>query len=385
MKNLKEYYKNIIRIKGVDIMERGHSKLGYFTSSFIGILVGAGLLLAITQYNPFVKGTTTDKNINTTSSGVQQLNIQKTGTTSISIVAKNLMPTVVGITSTINPTPTESGESGVGSGIIVDKKGYILTNNHVASKQSNDISVSLFDGRELKGTVIWADESLDLAILKITGDNLIVAPIGDSNILTVGDPAIAIGNPLGLTFQRTVTSGIISAINRTIGESGGIFMEDLLQTDASINPGNSGGPLININGQVIGINTVKVTSAEGMGFAIPINIAKPILKSIVEKGVFITPIIGIQGMDKQMEGFVPGIKVQNGIYVYQVKSGSPAELQGIKKGDTILSINGASLNTMIEFRSNLYSIGVGNSAALKVRGSDGKEKDINIKLQGVTS
>ena len=162
-------------------------------------------------------------------------------------------------------------------------------------------------------------------------------------------------------------------------------MEDLLQTDASINPGNSGGPLININGQVIGINTVKVTSAEGMGFAIPINIAKPILKSIVEKGVFITPIIGIQGMDKQMEGFVPGIKVQNGIYVYQVKSGSPAELQGIKKGDTILSINGASLNTMIEFRSNLYSIGVGNSAALKVRGSDGKEKDINIKLQGVTS
>lgn len=372
-----------MKIKGVDNMERGHSKLGYFISSFIGILVGAGLLLAVIQYSSLMKGTATNNNINSTSSEIQQPNIQKTGTTSISIVAKNLMPAVVGITSTTNPTSTSKGESGVGSGIIVDKKGYILTNNHVASKQSNDISISIFDGRELKGKVVWTDESLDLAVLKITGDNLTVAPLGDSKMLTVGDPAIAIGNPLGLTFQRTVTSGIISAINRTIGESDGIFMEDLLQTDASINPGNSGGPLINISGEVIGINTVKVTSAEGMGFAIPINIVKPILKSIEEKGVFVTPIIGIQGIDKQMAGFVPSIKVQNGIYVYQVKGGSPADLQGIKKGDIILSVNGTSVNTMVEFRSNLYSIGVGNLVTLKIKGSDKKQRDINIKLEGI--
>ena len=364
-------------------MGRGNSKLGYFMSSFIGIFVGAGLLLAIIQYSPIVKNTVTDKNESPKTSVVQQPSIQKTGTSDISIVAKNLMPAVVGITSTTKPTRTSKGETGVGSGIIVDKKGYILTNNHVASKQANDITVSLFDGRDLKGKVVWADESLDLSILKITGDNLTVAPLGDSKILTVGDTAIAIGNPLGLTFQRTVTSGIISAINRTIGESGGLFMEDLLQTDASINPGNSGGPLININSEVIGINTVKVTSAEGMGFAIPINIVKPILKSIQEKGVFITPIIGIQGIDKQMAGFVPGIKVQKGIYVFEVKSGSPADLQGIKKGDIILSVNGTPVNTMIDLRSSLYSIGVGNSVTLKVIGSDEKERDINIKLVGV--
>jgi serine protease Do len=240
----------------------------------------------------------------------------------------------------------------------------------------------LFDGREIKGKLIWSNEGLDLAILKITGDNLTVAPLGDSKMLTVGDTAIAIGNPLGLTFQRTVTSGIISAINRTIGEVGGIFMEDLLQTDASINPGNSGGPLININGEVIGINTVKVTSAEGMGFAIPINIVKPILKSIEEKGSFVTPVIGIQGIDKQMAGYIPGIKVQNGIYVYQVVNGSSADLQGIKKGDIILSVNGTSVNTMVEFRSNLYSIGVGNLVKLNIKGSDGKERNVNIKLEG---
>ena len=226
------------------------------------------------------------------------------------------------------------------------------------------------------------DERLDLAVLKITGDNLTVAPLGDSKILTVGDTAIAIGNPLGLTFQRTVTSGIISAINRTIGEPGGLFMEDLLQTDASINPGNSGGPLININSEVIGINTIKVTSAEGMGFAIPINIIKPILKSIEEKGDFISPIIGIQGIDKQMAGFISDIKVQNGIYVYEVKSGSPADLQGIKKGDIILSVNGTSVNTMVEFRSKLYSVGVGNSITLKVKGNNKKERNINVKLVG---
>ncbi|MCB2294985.1 trypsin-like peptidase domain-containing protein [Clostridium algoriphilum] len=363
-------------------MERGNSKLGYFISSFIGILVGAGLLFAIVQYSPFVKGTVTEKNLNPKTSVIQQPVIRKTGTSTISIVAKNLMPAVVGVTSTINSTATSKGGSVVGSGIIVDKKAYILTNNHVANKQANDITVSLFDGRDLKGKVVWSDEGLDLAVLKISGDNLTVAPLGDSKILTVGDTAIAIGNPLGLTFQRTVTSGIISAINRTIGEPGGLFMEDLLQTDASINPGNSGGPLININSEVIGINTVKVTSAEGMGFAIPINIVKPILKSIKEKGNFVTPIIGIQGIDKQMAGFVSDIKVQKGIYVYEVKSGSPAELQGIKKGDIILSVNGTSVNTMVEFRSNLYSIGVGNSVTLKIKGSNNKEKNINIKLVG---
>jgi S1-C subfamily serine protease len=238
---------------------------------------------------------------------------------------------------------------------------------------------------KVKGKVVWADENLDMAVVKINADKLTPAQLGDSRALSVGDAAIAIGNPLGLTFQRTVTAGIISAMNRTIGEPGRMFMEELLQTDASINPGNSGGPLININGKVIGINTVKVSSAEGMGFAIPINLAKPILKSIEEKGSFITPIIGIQGIDKQMAGFTNNIKVEKGIYVYDSIIGGPANQQGIKKGDIILSVNGKLTNTMIDFKTELYNAGVGNSVTLKVKSSDGNEREVEVKLDSAQS
>lgn len=356
-------------------------KLGYFLSSLLGALVGAGLIFVI--YN---SGTSNGIQIPKTTQikqekVVQPVSVEKTGTSTISIVAKKTIPAVVGITSKVNPGIYTQGESGVGSGIIVDERGYILTNNHVAGKQTDEILVSLYDGREVKGKVIWADENLDMAVVKINADKLIPVPLGDSDVLSVGDTAIAIGNPLGLTFQRTVTSGIISAMNRTIGEAGGMFMEDLLQTDASINPGNSGGPLININGEVIGINTVKVTSAEGMGFAIPINLAKPILKSIEEKGRFVTPIIGIQGIDKQMAGFTKNIKVEKGIYVYDSITGGSANKQGIKKGDIILSVNGKLINTMIDFKTALYTVGVGNSVALKVKSSDGSEKDIKVMLE----
>lgn len=364
-------------------MARCNSKLAYFLSSFIGILVGAGLLLVLIKYNPIEKTTTKEENVDYKTTVIQQPIIQKTGSSTISIVAKNLMPAVAGIMATTNATSTSKAITGFGSGIIVDKKGYILTNNHVAGKQSVDILVSLFDGRDLRGKVVWSDESLDLSVLKIAEDNLTVALIGDSKILTVGDTAIAIGNPLGQTFQRTVTSGIISAINRTIDEPDGMFMEDLIQTDASINPGNSGGPLININSEVIGINTAKVESAEGIGFAIPINIVKPILKSIDEKGVFITPIIGIKGLDKQMVGYVSGAKVQKGIRVYEVKSGSPADLQGIKTGDIILSVSGTPVNTIIELKSSLFSAGVGNSVTLKIKRNYEKERNINVKLVGI--
>lgn len=365
--------------------DKNKGKFGYFLSSLLGVLVGAGLVFGI--YNV---DTSTSTQISKTTQvrqeqGEGQISSQKTGTSTISVVAKKLMPAVVGITSTVNPGIYKQGESGVGSGIIVDERGYILTNNHVVSKKTDEILVSLYDGREVKGKVVWADENLDMAVVKINANKLVAAPLGDSDALSVGDTAVAIGNPLGLTFQRTVTSGIISAMNRTIGEEGGVFMEDLLQTDASINPGNSGGPLININGEVIGMNTVKVTSAEGMGFAIPINLAKPILKSIEEKGSFATPIIGIQGVDKQMAGFTTNIKVDNGIYVYESIIGGPAYKQGIRKGDVILSVNGKQTNTMISFKTELYTAGVGNTISLKVKSADGSEKDIKVKLESAKS
>lgn len=364
-------------------MGNNKGKFGYFLSSLIGVLVGAALVFGIYNLGTATSTQTSKITQMKQEQGERPVNIQKTGTSTISVVAKKLMPSVVGITSTVNPGIYKQGESGVGSGMIVDDRGYILTNNHVASKQTDEILVSLYDGREVKGKVVWADENLDMAIVKINADKLIAAPLGDSDALSVGDTAIAIGNPLGLTFQRTVTSGIISAMNRTIGEAGGMFMEDLLQTDASINPGNSGGPLININGEVIGINTVKVTSAEGMGFAIPINLVKPILKSIKEKGSFVTPIIGIQGIDKQMAGFTTNIKVEKGIYVYESIIGGPANKQGIKKGDIILSVNSKLTNTMISFKTEIYTAGVENSVTLRVKSSDGSEKDIKVKLKSV--
>ena len=147
--------------------------------------------------------------------------------------------------------------------VIVSGDGYILTNHHVAGGRNKKIIVSLSDGREVEGTTVWSESVLDLAIVKVNADRLTEVPLGNSDEITVGEPAIAIGNPLGLQFQRSVTSGVISALDRTIKietDEGYNYMEDLIQTDASINPGNSGGPLLNQKGEVIGINTVKVAS-----------------------------------------------------------------------------------------------------------------------------
>lgn len=358
------------------------NKLGYFASSLFGVIVGAALIIGGNK-SGYITLNTPNSLVQLKDTEAQPVvSIQNSNTLSISSIAKNLTPAVVGITSTTNPSIIAKGESGVGSGIIVDEKGYIITNNHVASKEADEIIVSLYDGREVNGKVVWADEGLDLAVVKINADKLTVAPLGNSENLVVGDGVVAIGNPLGLTFQRTVTSGIISAVNRTIGEPGDIFMEDLIQTDASINPGNSGGPLINLNGEVIGINTIKVPSAEGMGFAIPINIVKPILKSILEKGTFVTPLIGIQGLDKQMASFTSDITVSKGIYVYEAIKGGAADKAGIKNGDIILSINNKAVDTMLGLKYELYNAGVGTSVTITVQGKDGKEKNIEVKLEG---
>ena len=180
-----------------------------------------------------------------------------------------------------------SQDLGLGTGIIVSKNGYILTNEHVSG--SSSCYVTLSNGNVSKAKTIWSDDNLDLSIVKVNEKFNVSANLGDSNNIKIGESVYAIGNPIGYEFQRTVTSGIISGKDRKIKleEKGHeVYMEDLIQTDATINPGNSGGPLINNSGEVIGINTVKITSAEGIGFAIPINIIKPIIKSYEETGNF---------------------------------------------------------------------------------------------------
>lgn len=273
---------------------------------------------------------------------------------------------------------------GLGSGIIVDSNGYILTNHHVAGGKNKRIIVTLSGGQNLDGTTLWSDPVIDLAVVKVNVTGLPAAKLGDSNSLRVGEPAIAIGNPLGLQFQRTVTSGIISALNRTIQidtEQGTNFMEDLIQTDASINPGNSGGPLMNAKGEVIGINTVKVASAEAIGFAIPINLAKPIINSFINKGTFNEPYLGLFAYDREVMPYVnPAIKVDGGVYVARLDSGSPAAASGIKVGDVIKKIDGVNVQTMVDLRTQVYSKNPNDKVTLTVV-SDGTENQVTTTLE----
>jgi len=267
-------------------------------------------------------------------------------------------------------------EIGVGSGVIVSQDGYILTNNHVAGGKSRRIIVSFADGRNVDGEVVWADPVLDLAVVKVNLTGLTPLALGDATRLSVGEPAIAIGNPLGLEFQRTVTSGIISALNRTIRietESGTNYMEDLIQTDASINPGNSGGPLLNSNAEVIGINTVKVSSAEAMGFAIPINIAKPIIDKLVTEGKFTEPYLGFFAYDKGVLQYMFGDEAQQmGLYVAHVDPEGPAYKAGVREGCLIKQVDGIDITTMLQLRTYIYSKNPGDTVNIThlMHGSD---------------
>ena len=175
---------------------------------------------------------------------------------------------------------------GLGTGVIVSENGYILSNEHVTGSKYSNCYVTLENGKTYTANVVWSDSVVDLSISKINMKNLPYAKLGDSDNVRVGETVYAIGNPIGFEFQRTVTSGIISAVNRTVRideEGKSTYMEDLIQTDATINPGNSGGPLINADGLIIGINSVKITTAEGIGFATPINIIKPIIERYMKE------------------------------------------------------------------------------------------------------
>ncbi len=300
-----------------------------------------------------------------------------------SAVAKKAMPSVVGIT-TIGVQRDWLGlreVTGVGTGVVIDKRGYILTNSHVISDgNAKEVKVLLNDGGQIDAEVLWFEKSLDLAIIKVEGGNLPVAELGDSDEIEVGQLAIAIGNPLGLSFQRTLTQGVISGLNRSITDSGsGTTIENLIQTDASINPGNSGGPLLNSRGQVIGINTAKVTSGEGLGFAIPINTAKPIVEQFIEKGEFTRVSLGIQAIDIDMFESLTGLKlpVEKGVYVAQVTGNSAADKYGIMAGDIIVKVGNAEINNRDDLIRTTYKHRPGDKTSITVLRNN-KAIDINM-------
>lgn len=285
--------------------------------------------------------------------------------------------------STILSKSTEN-ELGLGTGIIVSENGYILSNEHVTGSKYSKCYITLENGSNHEGTVVWSDTDLDLSITKINAKNLKFVDLGDSSKIRVGETVYAIGNPIGFEFRRTVTSGIISAKNRTIKleeENKSSYMTDLIQTDATINPGNSGGPLIYPNGQVIGINTVKISSAEGIGFAIPINIVKPIIESLKNTEDFQEATIGIYAYDKEVVPYLnsntssnANFQLEKGIYVAQITKNGPADNTELKEGDIISSIDSRELNTMNDLREYIYTKKPGEQVKLQVkRGKINKE------------
>jgi len=272
---------------------------------------------------------------------------------------------------------------GIGTGVIISEDGYILTNWHVAGEKYSNCYITVETGKIYNGTVAWADSDLDLAIVKIAAKGLTAIKIGDSGNVQVAENVYAIGNPIGLEFQKTVTSGIISAVNRTIKiveENNLSYMEDLIQTDASINEGNSGGPLINADGEMIGITTIKIASVEGIGFAVPINTIKPIIEKYLQTGKFEEAYIGIYGFDREVIPYLDSnLELNSGIYVDQVNIDGPSNKAGLQKGDIITQIDNVTLNKMSELRNYIYQKQPGDTVNLKVMRNK-MELEITITL-----
>lgn len=304
--------------------------------------------------------------------------------TAIVQAAKKVGPAVVGITNKALVTDffnrTQLMERGTGSGVIYDKSGLIATNNHVVAG-AREIVVSLPDGKTYKGKVLGADATTDLAVVKIDAkEALPVAEFGNSDDIMVGEPAIAIGNPLGLEFRGSVTAGVISALNRSIDLGERKFR--LIQTDAAINPGNSGGALVNADGQVIGINSAKVavSGVEGIGFAIPINEAKPILAELAQKGRVARPFIGASLIDKEVVAkYGIAVDLRGGIFVAKLVQGGPAWQAGIRPNDIILKYNGKKVTSVAELRDMINQSGIGAKVTITLlRGDEEVEKTVTL-------
>lgn len=280
-------------------------------------------------------------------------------------------------------TKNSADQLGLGTGIIVSENGYIVTNEHVSGEKYNTCYVTLENGKTYNATVLWSDSSLDLSIIKINMKSLSYATLGDSNNIKIGQSVYAIGNPIGFEFQRTVTSGIISAKDRTIKfEEDGqeIYMSDLIQTDAVINPGNSGGPLINTSGQVIGINTIKINSADGMGFAVPINVIKPIIDKYIKNDNFEEATMGIFAYDKEVIPYInTTLEFDSGIYIEQIIKNSPAEKADLKVGDIITKIDGIEINKMSDLKEYIYTKNPNDEVILNIQRNK-STMEIKIKL-----
>jgi serine protease Do len=300
-------------------------------------------------------------------------------------ISKAVGPAVVGIANFQTQGSVFGGssltEAASGSGFIIDSThGYIVTNNHVI-QGAEKIMVSLADGRNLDGVVVGGDARTDLAVVKIADtSNLTAVQIGDSSKLQVGEPVVAIGNPGGQEFARSVTTGVVSATNRILDIEGESSF-NLIQTDAAINPGNSGGPLTNYSGQVIGINSAKNQEAgfEGMGFAIPITDAMPTIEQLIAKGYASHPALLVNIDSRYTEEYAAQRGWPAGAYVAGVSAGGPAEKAGIKIGDIITKVSGTEVSNSLALTRELFKYKPGDKVTLTYF-RDGASKDVEVTL-----
>lgn len=365
---------------------------------FVSGILGASLVLGVSFGVPSVKSKIIGSEISNNSSltytssnpiySTDLVNLTEYSETSVAVATK-VLPSIVGITVnySVSMFGRSSNAEASGSGIIITENGYILTNNHVISSESSSyytiteaagITVYLYnDPTPYTATVIGTDSYTDLAVIKIEKDGLTAATLGNSNNVQVGEFAMAIGNPLGM--QSSITCGVISAVNREVTDSEGTEYT-AIQTDAAINSGNSGGALVNSKGEVIGINTLKLsgTGIEGMGFAIPISSTTDVTEQLIQYQTVKRPYIGISGVDID-DTTSSKYKFPKGVYVQTVEKDSPAEKAGIKQSDIIIKIENTDITSVSELNKVKYKYSIGDTITLTiVRNSE--EKEVKITL-----
>ncbi|MFZ7102876.1 MAG: S1C family serine protease [Peptococcaceae bacterium] len=356
-------------------------KLSYFLVALIAAVIGGVLSLYLApailgpdyfNYNP--------QGLNQP----QQPNIPQGNTfddSPVVAISEQVGPTVVGVSNRGRVQDffgrTSIEERGSGSGVIIDSRGYIVTNYHVIEGAS-EVIVSLADGRKVEAEIIGSDSRTDLAVLKITANDLPVAVLGDSNKIKTGELVVAIGNPLGIEFARSVTVGVVSATERTLTIGDRQF--SLIQTDAAINPGNSGGALVNGEGRIIGINSAKlvIEGVEGMGFAIPISDAKPIIDELIDKGYVSRPYLGIGGSVID-EITARRVNVPQGILVRQLVAGGPAHKAGIQEMDIITAVDGTEVKDFDDLNTILEKHKPGDQVTVTVD-RDGEKLELPLAL-----
>ena len=347
--------------------------MGVIASALFGAVVG-GVLVAVIMVRVVMPGLAQEppNSIFTPNEDVPYNEQDRPEYQNTAIVrsAEKVVPAVVGITNKArNPFRGQAGlqEQATGTGVIIDSKGYIVTNNHVIDG-AEEIWVTLGEGEELQAELVGRDAATDLAVIKIDKEGLPVAKFGNSDNIVVGEVAIAIGNPLGLSFSQSVTVGYISAKQREIIISEQTFK--FIQTDAAINDGNSGGALVNLNGEIIGINTakIKITGVEGMGFAIPANTVKNITQQLIETGRIIRPWLGIisggnvtDTLKEQLQ-----LPVNYGVIIAQVMPDSPANRAGLRSGDVIIQMGDTKIEDFNELRGAINKRTVGDTVEVVV-------------------